>query len=240
MSLERVPAPEMIERRPRLVDEDGVDLVDDGVVVHALHAVRGPRDHVVAQIVEAELGVGAVGDVGLVGRALVGERHAVLEQAHAHAEKAVGLGHLLAVALGEVVVHGDHVDAVARQGVEIAGKVRDEGLALAGLHLCDHALVQRGGAYDLDVEVAHAQDAARGLAHDGKGFRHQGVEALPLLDAFLKGRRAGRQLLVGHGRIGRLDLVDTGCDLLKTLEVLVGTHVKQLLQKVRHRHPHGL
>ena len=58
------------ERRARLVDEDGVDLVDDGEVVAALHAALGARDHVVAQVVEAELGVRAVGDVGQVGRLL--------------------------------------------------------------------------------------------------------------------------------------------------------------------------
>ncbi len=52
------------ERRARLVDEDGVDLVDDGVVVPALDAVLEPDRHVVAQVVEAELVVRAVGDVG--------------------------------------------------------------------------------------------------------------------------------------------------------------------------------
>jgi hypothetical protein len=53
------------ERGAGLVDEDRVDLVDDRVVVAALHLL-GSRliGHVVAQVVEAELVVGAVGDVG--------------------------------------------------------------------------------------------------------------------------------------------------------------------------------
>jgi hypothetical protein len=55
------------QRRPGLVDEDRVDLVDDGVVVTALDHVGDPHRHVVAQIVEPELVVGAVRDVGLVG-----------------------------------------------------------------------------------------------------------------------------------------------------------------------------
>ena len=71
------------QRRPRLVDEDVVDLVDDREVVRGERlAVLGEapavldllveRDrHVVAQVVEAELGVGAVGDVGRVGGALL-------------------------------------------------------------------------------------------------------------------------------------------------------------------------
>ncbi len=55
------------ERGPRLVDEDRVHLVHDRVVVAALHPELGARDHVVAQVVEAELAVGAVRDVGGVG-----------------------------------------------------------------------------------------------------------------------------------------------------------------------------
>jgi len=57
----------MIIGRARLVDQDGIDLVDDredvAALDHVLHAIL----HVVAQIVEAELVVGAVGDVAVVG-----------------------------------------------------------------------------------------------------------------------------------------------------------------------------
>ncbi len=54
------------ERRPRLVDEDRVRLIDDGVVKVALHHAGQVVDHVVAEVVEAELAVLAVGDVGEV------------------------------------------------------------------------------------------------------------------------------------------------------------------------------
>ena len=71
------------QRRARLVDEDVVDLVDDREVVRRQRVavlVEAPavldlllerRRHVVAQVVEAELGVRAVGDVGRVGLALL-------------------------------------------------------------------------------------------------------------------------------------------------------------------------
>ncbi len=52
------------QRRARLVDQDRVDLVDDRVGVRALDALVDVRRQVVAQVVEAELRVGAVGDVG--------------------------------------------------------------------------------------------------------------------------------------------------------------------------------
>ena len=70
------------ERGARLVDEDGVHFVDDGEVVAALDLlVLGGGHAVVAEVVEAELGVGAVGDVaGVFGAAFPG-RHLVLDGA---------------------------------------------------------------------------------------------------------------------------------------------------------------
>ena len=63
------------ERRAGLVDEDRVDLVDDAEVVAALDELGRVPGHVVAQVVEAELVVRAVGDVlGVLGPALLG-RH---------------------------------------------------------------------------------------------------------------------------------------------------------------------
>ena len=68
-------APGDDQRRAGLVDEDRVDLVDDAVVVAALlHLVGLGLRHVVAQVVEAHLVVGAVRDVGLVALALLGRR----------------------------------------------------------------------------------------------------------------------------------------------------------------------
>ena len=55
------------EGRAGLVDEDGVDLVDDRVMQIALGVLERAELHVVAQVVEAELVVLSVGDVGEVG-----------------------------------------------------------------------------------------------------------------------------------------------------------------------------
>ena len=54
------------QRGAGVVDQHGIDLIDDGVVVLALHQILGRRSHVVAQVVEAVFVVGAEGDVGHV------------------------------------------------------------------------------------------------------------------------------------------------------------------------------
>src|SRR6185436_4064091 len=55
------------QRRSRFIDENRVHFVDYGVVVAPLNHSGGLEFHIVAQIVEAEFVVGAVGDVGIVG-----------------------------------------------------------------------------------------------------------------------------------------------------------------------------
>ena len=107
------------QRRARLVDQDRVDFVDDGEDVAALDHLLQAVLHIVAQIVEAELVVGAVGDVAGVGRLALLVVEAVDDDADGQPEEAVDLAHPFGVALGEVVVDGDDVDALAGERVEI-------------------------------------------------------------------------------------------------------------------------
>ena len=164
------------QRRPRFVDQDAVDFVDDREVVPALHVVREVELHVVAEVVEAELVVGAVGDVAVVGDLPFLIVQVVLDDADRHAQEAVDPPHPLRVAAGEVVVDGDDVDALAGEGVEIRRQGRDQRLAFAGLHLGDLAAVQDDAADQLDVEVPHVERAAARLADHGERFGQQVVE----------------------------------------------------------------
>ena len=71
------------ERRPRLVDEDGVHFVDDREGVPALYHLRGVGRHaVVAQVVEAELAIRAVGDVAGILLSALRRAHGVLNAPH--------------------------------------------------------------------------------------------------------------------------------------------------------------
>ena len=105
-------------------------------------------------------------------------RSVVLEAVHDHAdgepEEAVDLAHPLGVALGEVVVDGDDMHALAGERVEIDRQRRDQRLAFAGLHLGDAAFVQDHAADQLHVEMALAERALGGLAA-GRERRHQDV-----------------------------------------------------------------
>ena len=147
-------------------------------IVPALDAFLQPPGHVVPEVVEAELVVGAVGDVGLVLLAPLVRLHLGQDHAHLEAEEVVNPAHPLGVALGQVVVDGDDVHALAGQRVQVGGQHAGEGLALTGLHLRDVAHVQRGTAHQLHIEVPLAEGPLRGLADGRECLRHQVVQRL--------------------------------------------------------------
>ena len=176
----------------------------------ALHHRLAVVFHVVAQIVEAELVVGGVGHVGGIGGAALVVGQAVHDDADGQAEELVDAAHPFRVALGEIVVDGDDMDALAGERVEIDGKRGDQRLALAGAHLGDAAIVKHHAADELDVEGPHVKHAACGLAHRGEGRHQQIVErgAVGEIGPELLG--AGGEFGVGEG----LELVLHGVDRL--------------------------
>lgn len=206
------------QRGARFVDEDGVHLVHDGEVEGALHAVVRLVHHVVAQVVEAVFVVRAVGDVRGVGGLLLLARHLGQVDAHGEAEEVVEAAHPARIAAGEVVVHGHHVHALAAERVQVHRQRGGEGLALAGAHFGDLAVVQRHAAQRLHVEVAHLHHALGGLAHDGEGFGQEVVERLAPGDAPLELLRLGAQGIVAQLLVLRLHRVDAGHRLAVLLE----------------------
>ena len=219
------------QRGPRLVDQDRVDLIDDREVELLLDLLRSVPLHVVAQVVEAEFVVRAVEDVAGVLRMPLARRHARLDRAYGQSEVLVDRRHPVPVALGEVVVHGDEVGALALERVEREGEGRDEGLALTGHHLRDVAVVQVCSTDDLHVEVPLPQRAHRGLACHRKHLRERIVQ----------GRRAGLHLLAPLGDPGLglllgkplrppLQLVDLLDDRLVAGEHPLVGRTEQLLQ----------
>ena len=194
------------QRRARLVDQDRVHLVDDGVEQLALHARRGVIHHVVAQVVEAVLVVGTVGDVGLIGSPLLVGRLLGHDDAHRQTQEVVEPSHPGRVTLGQIVVDRDHVHAPAGQRIQIDRQRGGQRLALTSAHLGDLAGVQHHGTQHLHVEVTHAQDALRALATDCKGLGQDGVQHVVhrlagchlFLDARLELAGLVAQLVVGQ------------------------------------------
>ena len=156
------------QRGACLVDQDGVHLVDDGVRQCTLHTIGRLVHHVVAQVVKTVFVVGTVGDVTAVGSLLVFAGHLRQVDAHAQTQEVVQTPHPLGVTLSQVIVDGHDVHAVAAQGIQIDRQGGGEGLAFAGAHFGDLALVQGHASHQLHIEVTHAHHPFRPFSHHRK------------------------------------------------------------------------
>ena len=206
------------QRHAGLVDQHRVDLVDDGKGAAGLDLVVDRARQVVAQVIEAELVVGAVDDVPGIDLLAQRRSHLALDRAHRHTQQAQRRRIPRGVARGEVVVDGDDVHALVGQRVEVAGQRSDQGLALAGLHLGDPALVQDRRAQHLHIVCAHAEGGLRvGMAGADGGVGGGGQVDVPRHLAFGKlaagfvdgggGGAPGAVGEVGGGGVGGVDRV---------------------------------
>ena len=196
------------QRRPRLIDEDAVHLVHDGIVEIALHILIEGELHVVAEIVESELVVCPVGDVGMIGSAPLVIIHPVNDDADTHAEKIVDRAHPRGIPLGQIVIDRHKMDALSGQRVQIEGHRRGQGLPLACFHLGDLPLVQNQSPEDLNVKGSHLNRPLRRFADDGKGLDEDVVQPGSVLQLVTEIKGFGLEFVIGRRRHGRLKLID--------------------------------
>ena len=206
------------ERGARLVDEDRVDLVDDDEIVPALNQVGGLPRHVVAQVVESELVIRAVGDVRRVFLAPLVGILAGEDAPRGKPEETVDASHELGLIGGEVVVDRDDVHAFARQRVEVRGERRHERFALAGLHLGDVAQVERRAAHDLDVVGPLPDGSPGGFAHSGESLGKELVKGFAVRDTLLELLGLPPEFLVRHVLESGLERIDLLFDRLELLQ----------------------
>ncbi len=200
----------------------------------ALDEVLFAPRHVVAQVVEAELVVRPVGDVGVVLLAPHGGRLARDDRSGRHAEGAVDAAHEVGLVGREEVVDRDDVDALAGDRIEIGGQGGDERLALTGLHLGDVAQVKSRTAHDLHVVVSLAECALGRFAHRRERLGHQLVERRT---GFVAGAQLGGlvlELFVRQVRVVLFEGIDGLHDLLKPPEDASLTGAKQFLERIGH------
>ena len=181
------------QRRPRLVDQDRVHFVHNRELVPALHATRQVVLHVVAQVIESELVVRAVGQIRRIGRPALHVVQVMHDHADGQSQRLIQRAHPLRVAPRQVIVHRHDVHAAPGQRIQRRRQCRHERLPFARLHFGDFAVVQHHSADQLHVEMPHLQESPPGLAHQRKR-RHNRVRQRLLQLIFVRGFRGIRVL----------------------------------------------
>ena len=172
------------QRGSGLIDEDRVHLVHDAERVASLRSFLIGHSHVVPEVVETELIVGSVGDVGGVSSSLlVPVPNLGDHQAHRESEPPVDLAHPLGISAGQVVVDRAEVDTPPRQAVEVGRQGRDEGLALAGAHLSHPSQVKGHAPHHLNVVVPLPDNPPSGLPDHTERLDEEVVDFLASVEA---------------------------------------------------------
>ena len=209
------------QRGAGLVDQDRIDFIDNRMVERPVDHLAALMLHIVAQIVEAQLVVGGIGNVGLVGLAAFILGQIGHDHAHGQPQEGVDLPHPFSIAPGEVIVDCDDVDALALKRVEIDRQGGDQRLAFAGAHFGDLTPMQHDPADHLNIEVAHAEHTDAGFTDRSEGFGQQIVERFAFFQHPLELGGLGLELLVAQRRKARLISGDQLNSLVERFDVTI-------------------
>ena len=185
------------QRRPGLIYEDRIHLVYNGIVQLALHHSFLIDHHIIAQIIETVLIIGPISDIRLISGSPVSFGNAMYHASYREPQECIEFAHPFHITLCQIIVDGDHVDALSFQRVEVGRQRRHEGLTFTCLHLGYPALMEHDTTYHLNVEMLHAQTSPCTFPAYGECLRQYIVQRLSvLLDALFEFRSLLTQLIV--------------------------------------------
>ena len=181
--------------RSRFVDEHGVHFVDDGEAKGPLHhrrfrilpahegvaetlpvprARRSQEHEVIPKVIKSEFIPDAVGHIRRIRRAFRFRRAflALRKVLDRQAQILEDRGGELAVAFGQVAVHGDAMHPLPKQGKGKRRQGNRQSLALPRRHFRHRASHQDQATCQLGRVVEQAGGSLRGLPHDGERLFH--------------------------------------------------------------------
>ena len=134
----------------------------------------------------------------------------------------------------QVVVHGDQLGPLAREGIEVQRHGGRKGFPFTRFHLGDFAFVEHDAPDELHVEGPHPHGSPGGLPDNGEGLRQDVVEGGLVCEPLLERNGLGSQLLVGElfeGGLEAIDLVNERSNALQLPLILCPEH---LLDEIQH------
>src|SRR5882724_7103925 len=131
------------ERRAGFIDEDRVHFVHDGEIMTALDLLFLARGHaIIAQVIEAELGVGAVSNIAVILIAPNAWGLIVKNAPDGQTEKLIDRSHPFTIPRREVIIDRHHMNPPASERIEINRQRGDESFSFARGHFGDATRVK--------------------------------------------------------------------------------------------------
>ncbi len=105
------------QRRSGFIHENTIYLVDDCIVQIPLYHLLRRNNHIVTQIVKTIFIVRTKRYITAIGKFALRKIHIMRNEPHRKSEKMVQMPHPLTIALRQVIIDRDHVNALARQRI---------------------------------------------------------------------------------------------------------------------------
>ena len=169
-----------------LVDQDGVDLIDDAVVQISLYQLLFINYHVVTKVIESKFIIRYICDITSVCCTALFRFHIVKNNTNSQSEKLMNFTHPLSISFCQVVVDCYDVNTFTFQCIQICRKCRNKGLTFTSLHLCDTALMKNDTTNDLYTIMFHTKNSFRAFTYDCKSLRKKIIQCLALAQTFLE------------------------------------------------------
>ena len=123
------------------------------------------------------------------------------------------------------------MDTLSVQGIQVAGQNGHQGLAFAGLHFGDTALVQNDAADELNRIRLHAQHPPGSFPDSRKSFGEQIVQCFSLGQTIFKLGGLSLQFFFGKGGIFPFHGQNLIYQRLDLLDLPLGTCTKNFCKK---------
>ena len=150
---------------PSLIDQYGIDLIDQCIVQPSLHKLFFINNHVISQIIKSEFIICHICDVTIIcGTSLI-IIHAVQYHTYSQSEEFMYLSHPFCITFCQIIIDSYNMYAFSFQCIQIRRQSCDQCLTFTGFHLCNTSLMQDNSTDDLYAVMLHSQHTACRFSH---------------------------------------------------------------------------
>ena len=144
------------KRSSGIIYEHRIHLIHNCIVMLALNKISRLYDHIVPKVVKAKLVVCTISDITPVClTSLYGIRLVLIYAIYRKTVELIERAHPLRVTLGEVIIYGNNVNALAGKRIKKDRERSHQSLSLSCSHLRYHTLMQNNTANKLHIVVHH-------------------------------------------------------------------------------------
>ena len=169
-----------------LVNQDGVDLIDDTVVQISLYQLFFIDDHIVTKIIKSQFVVCYICDIASVCCTALFWFHIIQDNTYCQSKELMNLTHPLSISFCQVVVDCYDMNAFTLQCIQICRKCRNKGFTFTGLHLCDTALMKNDTTDDLYTVMFHTKNSFGTFTYNRKSLRKKVIQCLTFTQTLLE------------------------------------------------------